>query len=235
LKSNTIVYRLENGEVVPYYSREEIVGKEVLKDQGLEVAWMRDPVDLFFLQVQGSGILVTPTGERIKLGYDGANGQAYNSIGKYLLDQGVMRLEEISMGSIRNYLRDNPKQRDRILFHNPSYVFFKVNPDGTDGPRGNINVPLTPLRSVATDTTQFPKGGLAYLSAEVPEFDPNWKHIGGKRVAHFVMNQDTGGAIRGPARADLFWGNGDLAENSAGAMRNFGKLYFLVAKKEVLK
>lgn len=234
LKRRTIVYRVENSRPVPYYNREEIMGKGVLEGKGLEIAYMKDPVDLFFLQVQGSGILRTPEGERIKVGYAGSNGRPYSSIGRYLIDQGAMRLSEISMGSIRRYMHDNPKYRDRILFHNESYVFFRINPD-SGGPRGNINVPLTPLRSVATDTTKFPKGGLAYIKTEVPEFDADWRHQGNKVVSHFVLNQDTGGAIKGPGRVDLFWGNGELAENSAGAMRGFGKLYFFVARKEVLK
>lgn len=234
LKRRTIVYRMEKGRPVPYHSREEIMGQGVLAGRGLEIAYMKDPVDLFFLQVQGSGILMGPEGQRLKVGYDGSNGRPYSSIGRYLIDQGAMRLSEISMGSIRRYMRDNPKYRDRILYHNESYVFFRVNPD-TGGPRGNINVPLTPLRSVATDSSIFPKGALTYIKTEVPEFDADWRHHGNRPVSHFALVQDTGGAIKGPGRVDLFWGNGELAENSAGAMRGFGKLYFFVARKEVLK
>ena len=234
LKNRSIVYRIDKGQPVPYYTREEITTKGVLNGKGLEIAWMRDPVDLFFLQVQGSGILLAPDGSRVKIGYDIANGRPYSSIGKLLVDQGVMRLEDISMGSIRRYMADNPKQRDRILNHDASYVFMKPSADD-GGPKGNINVPLTPLRSVATDASIFPKGALAYLKTEVPEFDEQWLHKGTRPVSHFVMVQDTGGAIKGTGRTDLFWGNGPLAENSAGAMRSYGKLFFLVAKKEILK
>ncbi|MDT8446170.1 MAG: MltA domain-containing protein [bacterium] len=235
LKRRTIVYRTDpQGRPIPYHTREQIMGEGILGGKGLEIAYMSDPVDLFFLQVQGSGILMTPEGERIKVGYDGSNGRPYSSIGRYLIDEGAMRLSEISMGSIRRYMADNPKLRDRVLYHNESYVFFRINPD-SGGPRGNINVPLTPLRSVAVDSMAFPKGALAYIVTEVPEFDEEWRHQGNKPVSHFVMIQDTGGAIKGPARVDLFWGNGELAENSAGAMRGFGKLYFFVARKEILK
>ena len=233
LKDHTIVYRISGDKAVPYFSRKEIVDQGVLDSQELEFAWMKDPLDLFFLQVQGSGILVTPEGERIKLSYDGANGQPYASIGKLLVDEGKMKLEEVSMGSIRLYLEQNPGLKKRILNHNPSYVFFKLNEDA-GGPRGNINVPLTPARSVAVDPSQWPKGALAYLSTEVPHFDAEWKKRGDRPLNGFVLMQDTGGAIRGPGRVDLFWGNGELAENSAGVMRSQGMIYVLIAKKEAL-
>jgi len=235
LKRRTIVYRMVEGTPEPYYTRQQIMGDKALAGKNLAIAWMKDPADLFFLQVQGSGILAAPDGTKLKIGYDGSNGRPYSSIGKYLIDQGAMRLSEISMGSIRGYLKNNPKQRDRVLFHNQSYVFFKLNGQELEGPKGNINVPLTPLRSVAADATAFPKGSLAYIRTEVPEFDEDWKHTGNKPVSHFVLIQDTGGAIKGTGRMDLFWGNGALAENSAGAMRSKGQLYFFVAKKEVLK
>ena len=235
LNKRTIVYKVEKGAPVPYLSRQQIMGENALAGKGLEIAWMKDPVDLFFLQVQGSGILVAPDGSRVKVGYDGSNGRPYNSIGRYLIDQGAMRLSEISMGSIRRYMRDNPLLRDSILYHNESYVFFKLNQLSSGGPHGNIDVSLTPLRSVAADATAFPKGGLAYIVTEVPDFDENWTHHGNKPVSHFVLVQDTGGAIKGPGRLDLFWGNGELAENSAGAMRSLGKVYFFVAKKEALQ
>jgi len=235
LRRKTIVYRMTEGKPEPYYTREQIMGRKVLAGKDLAIAWMKDPVDLFFLQVQGSGILQAPDGTKVKVGYNGSNGRPYSSIGKYLIDQGAMRLSEISMGSIRRYMHDNPKQRDRVLFHNQSYVFFRLSGQQTGGPKGNINVPLTPLRSVAADTNSFPKGALAYIDTEVPEFDEQWKHTGNKPVSHFVLVQDTGGAIKGTGRMDLFWGNGSLAENSAGAMRTKGKLYFFVARKERLQ
>lgn len=234
LNKRTIVYRMEGRKIKPYYTRKQIMRNKVLRNKGLELAWFKDPTDLFFLQVQGSGILVLPDGNRVKLSYSGANGRPYSSIGKLLVDENHMQLEEISMGSIRNYLDSNPRQKNRILYHNQSYTFFNLHKN-PEGPRGVINVPLTPLRSVAVDVSRFPKGALAYIKTDVPAFDSNWVKTAEKPFSGFVMIQDTGGAIRGPGRVDLFWGNGDLAENSAGVMRNQGQLYFFIAKKDVLK
>ena len=137
------------------------------------------------------------------------------------------------MMSIRDYIQNHPAARDKILFHNKSYTFFKIS-DQTGNPRGNINVPLTRQRSIATDTNIFPKAGLAYIITELPVFDEIRNSVSMKPFSRFVLNQDTGGAIKGPGRVDLFWGNGKLAEKSAGTMRSFGKLFFLVAKKNVI-
>ena len=234
LKNRTIVYRKTDKGPVPFYDRKQIMSKGVLAGKNLEIAWLKDPVDLFFMQVQGSGMIELPSGARIKLSYNGSNGRKYSSIGKLLREEGKMKLEDISMGSIRKYLHDFPLERDRILYHNKSYTFLTVA-NAEENPRGNINVPLTPLRSIATDTEVFPKGGLAYITTEIPEFDEKWNFKGYKSVSRFVLNQDTGGAIRGPDRIDLFWGAGKRAEKSAGKLRSHGRVYFLVAKKESLR
>ena len=231
LVNRTIVYRVSNKKVLPYYTREQIMSQGILEGNKREIAWMKDPVDLFFMQVQGSGILELTDGTHLRLGYNGSNGRPYSSIGKYIVDEGWMELEDVSMGSIRQFIDDNPQLRDRILYHNMSYTFFKIDSD-TRGPKGNINVPLTPNRSIATDSNLFPKGALAYIAAEMPVFENSWGESTDTPFARFVVNQDTGGAIKGTGRVDLFWGNGKLAEKSAGQMRSFGKLYFLIAKKE---
>lgn len=234
LRYRTIVYRLLNEKLTPYHTREEIMEKGVLNGKAEVLAWMTDPVDLFFLQVQGSGILVLPSGERLKISYAGSNGMPYSSIGKLLVEEGKLLLEETSMGSIRKYLNDHPEELKRVLYHNQSYTFLNME-KSTGHPRGSLNVPLTPLRSIAMDVTVFPKSALGYLVADRPSFDAKMEYQGSKPFARFVVAQDTGGAIKGPGRVDLFWGNGLLAEKSAGIMRTFGKLYFLIAKKEVLE
>lgn len=234
LRSRTIVYRKTKGGPTPYYSRREIMGKNVLRGKNYEIAWLKSPVDLFFLQVQGSGIMVLPNGEKLKLSYNGSNGRKYSSIGKYIIDKGWMKLEDVSMGSIREFLSQNPTMRNRILYHNESYVFFKMG-NHVEGPKGNINVPLTSRRSIATDARIFPKGALAYIITDVPSFNRSHQYQNEKPIARFVMNQDTGGAIKGTGRVDLFWGNGKTAEKSAGRMRSHGKIYFIIAKKDVLK
>lgn len=233
LNNRTIVYKLKEGNVEPYYTREDIMEKRVLDGQKKEIAWMKDPIDLFFMQIQGSGMLELPNGEKLRLSYNGSNGHEYSSIGRLLIEEGTMELEEVSMDSIREYLNSHPESRDRILYHNKSYVFFTIDED-EEGPKGNIDVPLTPHRSIATDSTIFPKGALAYISADMPVFRKNWRVPEQETFARFAIIQDTGGAIKGPGRVDLFWGNGKLAEKSAGNMRSFGMLYVLIAKKEAL-
>lgn len=233
LQNRTIVYRFENENVVPYYSRQQIMQKKVLDKQNKPIAWMKDPVDLFFMQIQGSGMIVLPSGKKVRLSYAGSNGQPYSSIGKLLVDTGLMELEEVSMYSIRQYLKNNPSKRDDVLFHNQSYTFFELDVDPR-GPKGNLNVPLTQHRSIATDSNIFPKAALSYIIAEMPTFKENWYQFSMMPFARFAVIQDTGGAIKGPGRVDLFWGNGKLAEKSAGSMRSLGKLYILIAKKQYI-
>ncbi|NQU65126.1 MAG: MltA domain-containing protein [SAR324 cluster bacterium] len=233
LKYRTIVYRTHNSELVPYHSREEIMEQNILAEKAEVLAWMKDPVDLFFLQIQGSGMLVLPSGQRVKLSYAGSNGLPYSSIGKLLVEEEKLVLEEVSMAKIREYLNTHPDELKRILYHNNSYTFFNLE-EKDEQPRGSLNVPLTPHRSIAMDVTVFPKASLGYLVSDVPDFTKDFVYKGQRHFARFVVSQDTGGAIKGPGRVDLFWGNGRLAEKSAGSMRSFGKLYFVIAKKEVL-
>jgi membrane-bound lytic murein transglycosylase A len=159
--------------------------------------------------------------------YDGQNGRTYKSIGKYLIDSGVMIKENMSMQAIREYLHTHPDEVFKILNQNPSYVFFRMDM----GPSlGNIGVPLTPGRSIATDSKLFPKGALALIATQKPVVEngaiKEWVPF-----TRFVLNQDTGGAIKGPGRVDLFWGQGAEAEIGAGYMQQEGELYFLVRKK----
>ncbi len=231
LKNRTIVYRMQDNRITPYHTRKEIMQDRVLEGKSKILAWMKDPVDLFFMQIQGSGIVELPSGKLLRLSYNGSNGHNYSSIGKLLVDEKIMDLEDVSMESIRQYLNDHLETRDRILYHNESYTFFIVDKD-TRGPKGNINVPLTAHRSIATDANIFPKGALAYIESKMPVFKENWKSASNASFARFAVIQDTGGAIKGTGRVDLFWGNGKLAEKSAGRMRAIGKLYLLIAKKE---
>lgn len=234
LKYRTIVYRMQNGQLIPYHTREEIMEQGVLKGKAKIIAWMQDPIDLFFLQVQGSGILETPSGKRMKVGYAGSNGRAYSSIGKLLVQDGKLVLEEVSMGRIREYLNNHPQELKRVLYHNRSYTFFDIT-ESDEHPRGSLNVPLTPHRSIALDVTLFPKGSLGYLAADKPYFNERMAYQGVKPFSRFVLAQDTGGAIKGTDRVDVFWGSGPLAEKSAGVMRTFGNLYFIIGKKAVLQ
>jgi membrane-bound lytic murein transglycosylase A len=224
---NKIFGRLDNNKVVPYYSREEIDREKALIGKNLEILWCSDLVDIYVLQVQGSGKVELGDGNIMSVLYDGQNGRPYKSIGKYLIDIGAMTKEHMSMQGIREYLRSHPEKVNEVLDQNQSYVFFRLDTGPT---LGNIGVPLTPGRSIATDSKLFPKGALGFIAAQKPVIE-NGMIKAWAPFTRFVMNQDTGGAIKGPGRVDLFFGQGQEAELSAGNLQHEGELYFLVRKK----
>lgn len=224
---NKIYGKLDKKKIVPYYSRQEIDRKNALANRGLELLWCADLVDIAVLHVQGSGKADLGNGTIVSVLYDGANGRPYKSIGKHLIDTGALTKEAMSMQAIREYLRSHPDTMNDILDQNPSYVFFRLD----RGPSlGNIGVPLTPGRSIATDSRLFPRGALAFIAAQKPVIENNaireWVPF-----SRFVLNQDTGGAIKGPGRVDVFFGQGAEAELTAGNLQHEGELYFLVKKK----
>lgn len=216
--------RVAEAKLIPYYTRAEIDGFGAIAGRGLEVAWCDDPVDVFFLQVQGSGVLVFPDGTKRHANYDCQNGRNYRSIGKMLVDEGKAKLSEMSMDWLYGYLRANPEEVARVLSYNESYVFFKLE---DKGPYGSLGVPVTPERSIATDKKFFPQGALCFVETELPRFEGGRGPVGWERYSMFVMNQDAGGAIKGPGRADIYFGGGQLAKDRAGNMRKFGGMYFL--------
>jgi len=224
---NKIFGRLDNKKIVPYFSREEIDQRKALAEKDLEMLWCGDLVDIYFLQVQGSGKADLGDGNIVSVLYDGQNGRPYKSIGKYLIDTKLMTKEHMSMQALREFLRAHPDKLNEVMNQNPSYVFFRMDM----GPSlGNIGVPLTPGRSIATDSKLFPKGALALVSAQKPVVQ-NGTITSWTPFTRFVVNQDTGGAIKGPGRVDLFWGQGIEAELGAGYMQQEGELYFLVKRK----
>ncbi|MFZ0133358.1 MAG: MltA domain-containing protein [Desulfobacterales bacterium] len=224
--------RLAGQTVIPYYERKDIEEAGVLNGKAPVLAWLADPVDLFFLQIQGSGRVLLDGGEPLFVHYDSTNGRPYRSVGRLLADEGKIPLPEMSMQRIRSYLADHPQETRDILNYNPSYVFFRVEPDG---PLGFLEVKLTPGRSIALDYRLFPLPALAYIETEKPVLDGSGKIVGWQPLGRFVLSQDTGGAIRGPARADLFWGAGPYAETAAGHMRQRGNLFLMVLKPEEAK
>jgi membrane-bound lytic murein transglycosylase A len=217
--------RVEGRRLVPYWRRAEIDAGR-LAGLGLELGWARDPVDVFFMEIQGSGTLRFPDGRERRVGYAGANGRPYRAIGRLLIDEGHVPREAMSMQAIREWLRANPGERQRVLQHNESYVFFRQL---SGAPEGSLGRPLTPSRSVATDARLFPPGALAFIDTEQPERAPDGT-VRWVPLTRFVLNQDTGGAIRGAGRVDFFWGRGETAAFSAGLMRQVGRLYFLVPR-----
>jgi membrane-bound lytic murein transglycosylase A len=220
---------VDNNRFVPYFTRHEIDTLGRLKGKGHEIAWVKDPVDLFFLHIQGSGLLRLEDGRLLHLNYAASNGRPYTSIGKILLDLGKIREEELSMQRLRRYLFDHPEEREDLLARNERYIFFRI---ARDGAIGSLGVPLTPGRSIATDSRLFPKGALAFIVTQRPILDDAGNLVGWQPVSRFVLNQDTGAAIRGSGRVDLFFGNGPEAGAAAGHMRSTGRIYFLLKKKE---
>ncbi len=227
-RGRTLRGRLAGHRLVPYLDRAAIEAG-ALAGRGLEICWLRDPVDAFFLQIEGSGRLRLPDGTTRHINYAGANGRPYRSIGKILIEAGELDAESISMQQVKQWLRDHPKRAAALLAANPSYVFFHL---ADDGPFGNLGEPLTPGRSIATDPALFPKGGLAFITSERPVLTADGTAVAGWRpLSRFTLNQDTGGAIRGPGRVDLFWGSGDRAAVAAGHLHHEGRLYWLLLKE----
>ena len=215
----------EDHHLVPYYTRSEIDRLGALKGRGLEIAWIDDPVAVFFLHIQGSGVIELPDGGELQVSYAGSNGQPYRAIGRVLVDEGHLDLEDVSMQRIRDYLRSHPADAERIMDTNPSYVFFRTV---TEGPVGALGQPLTAYRSIATDSRLFPRGALCFLATELPAFDPDGQVREWIDWHGFLLNQDTGGAIRGAGRVDLFTGHDPNSEQVAGHLRRAGTLYFLL-------
>lgn len=213
--------------VVPYYDRKQIGNGDILADKATPLAYVDDRVDLFFLEIQGSGIIHLDNGDILRVHYHTKNGHPYRSIGSYLIRSGKMESEGMSMQKIREYLHLHPNEVDNILNSNPSYVFFKPE---EGGPYGCYAVEVTPERSIATDKRMFPACAMAFIQTEKPLINGDGTIMEWIPFARFVMNQDTGGAIKGPGRADLFKGNGRYAEISAGHMKHTGQLYFFVLK-----
>ena len=226
-KGENIVARMEGKKILPYYSRYQIEAERVLEGKDLEIAWLKDPLDVAFLHIQGSGRLRLPGGRDLLVHYQASNGRPYRSIGRYMIEKGFLAREEMSMQAIRKYLTENPEVLDEVLNYNPSYVFFR---QVENGPLGSLGVLLTPGRSVALDSKIFPKGALGFISCQKPLVNDQGDIIGWTKFSRFVLNQDSGGAIKGAGRADIFWGSGPYAELAAGHLQHEGDLYILIKK-----
>lgn len=217
--------RVEGRRVVPYWSRADIeAGKATIA--GSELVYVDNALDGFFLQVQGSGRVELTDGSIVRLGYADQNGWPYRSIGRVLVDRGELKLEEVSLQSIRLWAQAHPQELPALLAENPSYVFFReVPPDpagGIDGPIGTLGVPLQAGRAIAVDARLIPLGAPVYVATTAP--------TSGQPLERLMLAQDTGGAIRGPLRIDWFWGFGSEAEREAGQMRQAGRMWLLWPK-----
>ncbi len=215
--------RIVGNRVVPYFERGEIdTGESPLT--GKELFWLKDPVELFFLHIQGSGRIRLPNGELIMVGYANQNGHPYRSIGKLLLDRQVMTQDQMSMQNIMKWVKQNPEDGQLLLDENPSYVFFRSLPADIQSPPGALGIPLTALRSLAVDPRTIPLGAPVFLSTIFPGTDFPLQQL--------MVAQDTGGAIKGRVRADFFWGMGNEAGKVAGKMKQDGRLWILLPKND---
>lgn len=213
--------RLVDNRIVPYWTRAQLGEMSDLVPAST-LLWAAEPIDLFFLQVQGSGQVRLPDGSRVRIGYADQNGHPYNSIGRWLVAQGELRLDQASMQGIKGWARDNPQRLNELLNTNPSYVFFRELPRSSGGPIGALGVPLTAERSVAVDPRYTPLGAPVFLATTHPLSD--------RPLQRLMLAQDTGGAIKGVVRADFFWGFGEKAGNEAGRMRQQGRMWVLLPK-----
>jgi membrane-bound lytic murein transglycosylase A len=218
--------RLAGRTVVPYADREGIEWEGGLPAETPVFGWVADRVELFFLHVQGSGTLEFVDGERIRVGYADTNGHPYESIGRLLIDEGAVPESDMSMQAIAAWLADHPDQVRRVMSANPSYVFFRPL-DAAGGPLGCYGRPLVAGRSIATDRRLFPAPVVAWVRGHLP--GPTDGDMAPLR--RFVFNHDTGGAIRGPGRVDLYWGFGDEAGDRAGRTKHLGELYLLLPRR----
>ena len=222
LKGMRLRGKLVGNTVVPYYDRAQLDDDPELL-RGAEILWVDSLVDVFFLHVQGSGLVRLADGSTVAVGYAGQNGHPYQSIGRVLIEMGELEREEVSLFTIREWLHANPDRLNEVLGSNPSYVFFEMKEDHSDGPVGSLNVALTPARSVAVDRSVIPLGAPVWLQTTLPDEDQS-------PFDRLMLAQDTGGAIKGHVRADVFWGRGDEAEQLAGLMKQQGRLFVLLPR-----
>ncbi len=220
--------RLVAGKLQPYWSRAEIEEGDLLA--GHELVYLADPLAAFVLHVQGSGRVRLPDGTRRPIRYGGKNGLEYRAIGRLLVDEGRLRANDADLPGILHYLRANPQEIRRVLHHNESYIFFRWGEVGAPGPLGSFGLPLTAGRSLAMDQRHYPPGAPAYLAGIKPQADSEGGIVGWQTFGRFVFNQDSGSAIRGPGRADLFWGGDRYAEIAAGVTRHPAELFLLLPK-----
>lgn len=218
LKGMRLRGRVVGNKVVPYHSRESIDGEEAPLAGG-EILWVDDPYGSFFLQIQGSGRVKLEDDSIVGVNYANQNGHPYFAVGKTLVEKGELPLDDVSLFTIKAWLRANPDRADEVLNTNPSYVFFHLRENADENARGSLNVPLTAMRSLAVDKKVIPLGTPVWVETTLPD---------GTRYHRLMMAQDTGGAIRGPVRADIFFGAGADAERLAGEMKQRGKMFALL-------
>jgi membrane-bound lytic murein transglycosylase A len=219
--------RTPSGSIEPYPTRRAIEASGLLENQRLELAWLKDPLDAYIAHVNGSAFIRLPDGTLHKLGYAGKNGQPYTSLGQELVKDKQLEKDRVSLRAIREWARAHPGEVQEYLNRNDSFVFFTP----IDGdPRGSLNVPVTAERSLATDKRLFPRGAIVYVEGKAGSGIASGAHLD-----HFMLDQDTGGAIRTAGRADVYMGSGEAAEAVSGSTRVEGQLYYLFVRDDLPK
>lgn len=221
LKHMRLRGRLEGRTLVPYYNRADWAAQEATRAQKA-LLWIDDPLDFFFLQIQGSGQVQLDNGERVRIGYADQNGHPYRSIGKWLIERGELQATQASMQGIKAWAAANPQRLAELMNANPSLVFFRELPAHGSGPPGALGVPLTPGRSIAVDPRHVPLGTPVWLATTQPGTETP--------LSRTMLAQDTGGAIRGVVRADFYWGSGTEAGSQAGRMKQTGRMWALLPR-----
>ncbi|MDP2577965.1 MAG: MltA domain-containing protein [Candidatus Palauibacterales bacterium] len=208
----------------PYPTRARLLASGAL--EGLELVWLRDGFEAYTIQIQGSALIRLPDGTSINVGYDGTNGRPYTSISLELVADGKLREDELSLPEVKDYFRRNPEALEVYARRNDRFVFFRVD-SGENWPAGSLGLKVTPLRSLATDKAFFPPGAVVLVETAAPA-----EGGGTRRLFQFMLDQDTGGAIKSPGHADIYYGIGPLAEVLAGAQYAKGRLYYLLLRPE---
>lgn len=221
--------RLQDGRLEPYWSRRQIEEQDLLA--GKELVYLADPLEAFVLHVQGSGRVRLPDGQIRPVLYAAKSGREYRSIGRLLIEEGELSREDADLPGILAYLRQNPEEIKRVLHHNQSYIFFRLGEPGEPAPLGSFGRPLTAGRSLALDQQYYPPGALTWLAAEKPRFNDEGTVTDWQPMGRFAFNQDSGSAIQGRGRVDLFWGHDDYAARAAGVSRHRADLYLLLPEK----
>ena len=224
VKDNSLTHvRKTDAGTQPYFTRAEIE-QGALANKGLELLYLADPVDVFFMHIQGSGRIHLTDGTTTRINYDGKNGHPYTSIGRYLVDKGMIDANKVSMQNLCKWLRDDPERGKQVMWQNASFIFFRELKDNAgDGPMGAVGVPLTAGRSLAVDPTYAPLGAPVYVIA--PTLKQGSKGPGFNRL---MVAQDVGSAIKGPERGDIYFGSGDKAGKIAGTTKHPGNFFVLL-------
>jgi membrane-bound lytic murein transglycosylase A len=234
LRSGTVrgkqaVYRVDRGRVLPYHDRRDVDVRGVLAGRGLEIAWARDPVDVFYMQIEGAGRLRLPDGTTRNVLYGARNGHGFTSLGRAMHAKGLLPWAKLSKTHIKEYFSKNPEQMFELMAENRSYVFFRME---DAPPEGAMGKPLTPMVSLATDRELLPLGSLLAFEAEIPRAE-NGRNVGKRTVTGIGLAQDVGSAIRG-SRLDYYIGEGNQVESIASNIMTEATVYLLISKEALI-